>query len=71
MSEFTKTEALQLLNTEQAADLPGVNSLIMETWRRKGFGPRYIRINSKCVRYRLGCCAIRARQSVINKVPND
>ena len=54
MSELTKSEALQLLNTDEAAGLLGVNSLIMETWRRKGFGPRYIRINSKCVRYRLG-----------------
>ena len=54
MSELSKTEALQLLNSEQAADLLGVNPLIMETWRRKGSGPSYIRINQKCVRYRLG-----------------
>lgn len=54
MYELTKAEALQLLNTEQAADLLGVNTIIMETWRRKGVGPRYVRINSKCVRYRLG-----------------
>ena len=39
MSELTKTEALQLLNTEEAAGLLGVNSIIMETWRRKGTGP--------------------------------
>lgn len=54
MPELTKTEALQLLNTEEAANLLGVNNIIMETWRRKGTGPRFIRINSKCVRYRLG-----------------
>ena len=54
MPELTKSEALQLLNTEQAADLLGVNDIIMQTWRRKGTGPSYIRINSKCVRYRLG-----------------
>lgn len=54
MPELTKTEALQLLDTEQTAALLGVNTLILETWRRKGVGPRYIRINSKCVRYRLG-----------------
>lgn len=54
MPELTKTEALQLLNTEQAGALLGVNSIIMETWRRKGTGPRYVRINSRCVRYRLG-----------------
>ena len=54
MSELTKSEALQLLNTEEAASLLGVNNIIMETWRRKGAGPRYIRINQKCVRYRLG-----------------
>jgi hypothetical protein len=54
MSELTKTEALQLLNTEQAADLLGVNDIIMQTWRRKGTGPSYVRINNKCVRYRLG-----------------
>ena len=54
MPELTKSEALQLLNTEQAADLLGVNDIIMQTWRRKGTGPSYIRINSKCVHYRLG-----------------
>ena len=54
MSELTKTEALQLLNTDEAAGLLGVNSIILETWRRKGSGPSYIRINQKCVRYRLG-----------------
>ena len=54
MPELTKTEALQLLNTEEASSLLGVNNIIMETWRRKGTGPRFVRINSKCVRYRLG-----------------
>ena len=54
MSELTKSEALQLFNTEQAADLLAVNHVILETWRRKGIGPCYIRINQKCVRYRLG-----------------
>ena len=54
MPELTTTEALQLLNTEEASSLLGVNSMILETWRRKGAGPRFIRINSKCVRYRLG-----------------
>lgn len=65
MSELTKTEALQLLNTEQAADLLGVNSIIMETWRRKGTGPRYVRINPKCVRYRLGDLADFQDQHVV------
>ena len=54
MEILSKTEALQLLNTEAAADLLGVNSIILETCRRKGTGPKYIRINQKCVRYRLG-----------------
>lgn len=54
MAELTRTESLQLLDTEQTAALLGVNTLILETWRRKGVGPRYVRINSKCVRYRLG-----------------
>ena len=54
METLSKTEALQLLNTEEASDLLGVNPVIMETWRRKGQGPKYIRINQRCVRYRLG-----------------
>jgi hypothetical protein len=54
MSELTKTEAMRQVPTEDAADLLGVNPVIMETWRRKGIGPSYIRINQKCVRYRLG-----------------
>ena len=65
MTELTRTEALQLLNTEQAADLLGLNSIILETWRRKGTGPRYVRLNSKCVRYRLGDLADYQEQHLV------
>jgi len=54
MPELSNTEALQLLNSSEAASLLGVSSIILETWRGKGTGPRYVRINAKCVRYRLG-----------------
>ena len=54
MPELSNTEALQLLNSSEAASLLGVNSVIMETWRRQGRGPKYIRINQRTVRYRLG-----------------
>jgi hypothetical protein len=52
MYELSAIEAMQLFNTEQAGDILGVKAVVMETWRRKGIGPRYLRINSKCVRYR-------------------
>ena len=65
MTELTRTESLQLLNTEQAADLLGLNSVILETWRRKGTGPRYVRLNPKCVRYRLGDLAMYQEQHLV------
>lgn len=65
MPELTTSESLQLLNTEQAADLLGVNDIILQNWRRKGVGPRYVRLNPKCVRYRLGDLADYQDQHIV------
>jgi hypothetical protein len=51
---LTRTESLQLLSASETADLLGVNATQLEIWRRKGSGPKYVRLNQRCVRYRLG-----------------
>jgi len=48
------SEAAKLLTTKQAADLLAVNSRRLVNWRRLGKGPAYVRLNTSCVRYRMG-----------------
>lgn len=43
----------QLLTTEQAAKYVGVRPKQMQGWRHDKTGPRFIRLNSKTVRYRM------------------
>jgi predicted DNA-binding transcriptional regulator AlpA len=40
-----------LLNTRQVADWLGISSQWLEIGRSKGFGPPFIRLNSKRIRY--------------------
>lgn len=54
MNDLSRTEAMQLLNAIDTADLLGVQPTQLEIWRRKGTGPKYVRLNQSCVRYRLG-----------------
>jgi hypothetical protein len=44
---------LVLLNERRAAATLGVEPRTMQEWRCKGGGPPFIRVSSRCVRYRL------------------
>jgi len=41
-----------LLQERFAADFLGVTPGALQKWRMKGGGPRFVRISSRCVRYR-------------------
>lgn len=41
----------QYLNTQQAAELIGVELRTLESWRQRGDGPPYVSISRRCVRY--------------------
>jgi len=41
-----------LLKEEQAAAFLGVTRRALQSWRLSGQGPQYIRISSRCIRYR-------------------
>ena len=41
-----------LLSEAQSADLLGVTPRALQAWRQRGGGPPFVRISSRCVRYR-------------------
>ena len=41
-----------LLNEQQAAGLLGVTVRTLQKWRVRGGGPRFVRVSSRCIRYR-------------------
>jgi predicted DNA-binding transcriptional regulator AlpA len=41
-----------LVAERQAADFLGVTTRALQKWRATGAGPRYVRISSRCIRYR-------------------
>ena len=41
-----------LLDETQAAVLLGVSPRALQAWRQRGGGPRFVRISSRCIRYR-------------------
>ena len=41
------------LKQPEAAAVLGVSQRTLEAWRHRGGGPKYIRISSRCIRYRL------------------
>lgn len=41
-----------LINETRAAELLSVNPRTMQQWRLRGVGPPFVRISSRCVRYR-------------------
>ena len=53
-TKLTLSESAQLLNTEESAQLLCVTVPQMTTWRRKGLGPNYIKLNPSVIRYRMG-----------------
>jgi len=40
------------ISQKEAAKLLGVTERIMQSWRFRGIGPRFIRMGVKCVRYK-------------------
>ncbi len=41
-----------LLTEREAADFLGVTSRCLQAWRYRGGGPKFVRISSRCIRYR-------------------
>ena len=41
-----------LINEKAAADFLGLNNRTLQGFRYRGGGPRYVRISSRCLRYR-------------------
>lgn len=41
-----------LLDENRAAEFISVNARTLQQWRLRGTGPRFVRISSRCVRYR-------------------
>ncbi len=41
-----------LLNESEASTLLGLTRRALQSWRQKGLGPNYIKISSRCIRYR-------------------
>jgi hypothetical protein len=42
-----------LLRTDEAAHRLQLTTRTLELWRRRGVGPRYIRLNARTIRYRV------------------
>ena len=47
-----KFELDRLLNEQQTARFLGVTTRCLQKWRLKGGGPKFVRISSRCIRYR-------------------
>ena len=41
-----------LLTEREAADFLGVTGRCLQAWRYRGGGPKFVRISSRCIRYR-------------------
>lgn len=64
-----------LMNEEEAAELLGFSVRTLQTWRFRGGGPVFIRVSSRCVRYRHEDLVVwieeRARQSTSDIGPGE
>ncbi len=45
--------ARMLLDERQAAEALGLTPRTLQEWRRTGGGPPFVRVSSRCVRYRV------------------
>jgi len=48
----TQSDPAALLRPSEAADLIGVKTRALEAWRYRGFGPRWVKVSPRVVRYR-------------------
>ena len=46
------SDPLALMTEEQAAAFLGVTRRCMQAWRLSGNGPKYVRLSTRCIRYR-------------------
>lgn len=44
----------ELINEDQAAKALAVTKRALRNWRVRGGGPKYVKVSSRCVRYRRG-----------------
>ena len=44
-------ETAQLLNSTEVAEWLGIQPVTLEAWRRRGYGPAFVRLGHKLVRY--------------------
>lgn len=42
----------ELINEDQAAKALGVTKRALRNWRVRGGGPKYVKVSSRCIRYR-------------------
>lgn len=42
-----------LVNEREAADMLGLTPRTLQAWRQQGEGPPYVRVSSRCIRYRI------------------
>jgi len=52
VSQSDPVDADLLINETRAAELLNVNPRTLQQWRLRGTGPKFVRISSRCVRYR-------------------
>lgn len=55
---------------DQAAEFLGVSERKMEKWRREGDGPKFVRLGSKLVRYRI-CDLLEFQESRLRQNNTD
>lgn len=48
----TPADVDQLITETQAADFLGIAIRTLQKWRMNGTGPKFVRVSSRCVRYR-------------------
>ncbi len=50
--DHVSTLPYKLLSERQAADVLGLTPRTLQSWRGLGIGPAFVRISSRCIRYR-------------------
>ncbi len=51
-TEHTVLDSDALATERHAADFHGVTTRALQKWRATGTGPKFVRISSRCIRYR-------------------
>ncbi|HEY8535206.1 MAG TPA: helix-turn-helix domain-containing protein [Vicinamibacterales bacterium] len=60
-----------LIDEDEAAELLGLAPRTLQTWRHRGEGPPYVRISSRCIRYRVADLEAWAAGLVQRSTPDD